>query len=767
MLDHHPLGRSGRAGGVDEVGQVFGPRAVLGRGGGRGRDACVVERYDPRRVDGQPTGQAGVRQDHRRAGIRDVMRDPVGRVAGVQRHIGAARLQDADCARDQVRSPRGEQPDRLVGAHARRDQRVRDPVRPRVEFGKGKLAILEHQRGGVGGQRRLRRKGRVHGLGLMRLCGVVPGAKDAGAVLVRHQLGRAQGGAARTRKPRHQPTQRRDGPRGQAGRVEGQDQPVGRAVGQVQDQPAPVALHTRRRDSGNRTRHGGKLGHPQRQVRQPARAVKRLPRLRHLRREAIQGQPGIARIDVQRNPVRDIAGRRGVAQQGKVVRVQIGRPRQGRGEQGRGLVRGHRAGQRDLAVLRGRGAVMGGRVQHRRGHRDQPLAPEPFARGRACHRVVKRLRLGPGGRGQHPARRQRRPVFPAVGGDQRVQPHRAVRAGDHDRLIFARQDRARRALALSVIARCDLGRADGDHPPVERDLGRQQWVRIGPVVKAPDQRDKLGRGPGEIQPPRRRGPPGAFEQGAARQVLRGAGRVGFQQPQQLGETALPRLPRLGVQGQGGILGLDGEVALDQHPALVDPALDAVPGDPVPRLARDPGPGGRVQPRIGGKRAVMEVDRALARQLQHGVGHQVQVGDAQHPIDRVARQSPDQRPVPQRGRRVNRDPGIARPGGGPGVARHDRGDAVATGARDLAALTGQGFVADQQQVEGRHGHLLRRLPGPEERRSGTRPRLATARSPPAGRSSRRPSLARSRNSQPPPRWARFAATAPTGPRFLRK
>ncbi len=137
VLDAHALGPAGRAGGVDDVSQVFRSH----RGGGR-RDRLVlgvgadgVQVHQRRLGRGHPLGEPPLGQHRADPGVGQHERQPLPRVARVQRQVGATGLEHAEHADDQVRAAFGAHADQHVRSHAARDQLTRQSGGPRVEFG--------------------------------------------------------------------------------------------------------------------------------------------------------------------------------------------------------------------------------------------------------------------------------------------------------------------------------------------------------------------------------------------------------------------------------------------------------------------------------------------------------------------------------------------------------------------------------------------------------------------------------------------------------
>ena len=103
MRDHDPFGPAGGSRCVDHISEVFRIGRVV-RGLSRmPRDLCpvVVEPDDECIVRRQLINQACLRQHHAGSGIRQHVGEPVGRIAGVERQICAACLENSEDAGEQ------------------------------------------------------------------------------------------------------------------------------------------------------------------------------------------------------------------------------------------------------------------------------------------------------------------------------------------------------------------------------------------------------------------------------------------------------------------------------------------------------------------------------------------------------------------------------------------------------------------------------------------------------------------------------------------
>ncbi len=129
MLDRHAFGAAGRAAGVDHVSEMT-------RAGCRGwgmvrftREVEILVQHDP---------CTRVLADERHA---------LGRKRRIDRHVRAARLEDAQDADDELGRALEHQADRDVGADALRDEALGEGVRPALErLIRKRLVFKDHRR---------------------------------------------------------------------------------------------------------------------------------------------------------------------------------------------------------------------------------------------------------------------------------------------------------------------------------------------------------------------------------------------------------------------------------------------------------------------------------------------------------------------------------------------------------------------------------------------------------------------------------------------
>ena len=147
LVDHHPLGFSGRAGGVDDVGQLIHRRITARIGvpiGGHQRlqGDHLWARFGFRQ-DGVDLLQAGFRSNqHGRLTAVQHATTAGRRMALIQCQVGTTRLERTHDHRQQVQIARRIQCHNLIRLHASLNQAVADTVGPLVELGVAHAAAL-------------------------------------------------------------------------------------------------------------------------------------------------------------------------------------------------------------------------------------------------------------------------------------------------------------------------------------------------------------------------------------------------------------------------------------------------------------------------------------------------------------------------------------------------------------------------------------------------------------------------------------------------
>ena len=161
--DGDPLRPAGRAGGVHHIGH---PIPALGEAREVARVLGLVVRVGRvRRVEGESGDAEAVEgaeqlragEDDRGAGLRQHERQPLARVGGDQRQVGATGLEGGQVAEDQLGRGVEEDADRDLGADAEAAQAAGEAVGPAVQLAVGDAVVAAGERhgSGVGGGRRL------------------------------------------------------------------------------------------------------------------------------------------------------------------------------------------------------------------------------------------------------------------------------------------------------------------------------------------------------------------------------------------------------------------------------------------------------------------------------------------------------------------------------------------------------------------------------------------------------------------------------------
>ncbi|VWC46217.1 hypothetical protein BAR24066_07384 [Burkholderia arboris] len=83
-------------------------------------------------------------------GVGEDMREARAGIGGIERHVGAAGLEDAEQRDDHRRAAVEADGDRRIGGDVEFDQVTREPVGARIEFGIGEALAAGDQRGGIG-----------------------------------------------------------------------------------------------------------------------------------------------------------------------------------------------------------------------------------------------------------------------------------------------------------------------------------------------------------------------------------------------------------------------------------------------------------------------------------------------------------------------------------------------------------------------------------------------------------------------------------------
>ena len=388
VFHHHALWGAGRAGRIDQIGQIAARRDRVGGAVSRAVQPRIgIHLQQLRLMRWQIGGKRGLRDDHATARIRDVMRQPVPRIGGIKRYIGAPGLEDRQCADHQIGCAPRIQPHQRSARHTHVAQHMRGAVGARVHLGVAEDFVAEHQRRGVwcpghlclelGGQGEIRVEFGIRGIPAFQQLGAFGIGQDrqgADRAVIHHRTGQQF-------QPCHQP---RGMVGGHAGRI-------------VMQGRGALRQHKRQRRAFQRAMAGikaqGQIGHGGRgefgiardQVAGKAavsvaqRGLSPYCAARRAHR-ALQ-QSG---VQPQRHPVVQIAG--GMGRFGPAIGdvARLGRARAQRPKRQRR--------QRIRAAQIHRHAAHVGQVAGRAGQRQgcgqkpgQPLAPERFGFRRRAH----------------------------------------------------------------------------------------------------------------------------------------------------------------------------------------------------------------------------------------------------------------------------------------------------------------------------------------------------------------------------------------------
>ena len=139
MRDLDPFGPAGRARGVDDVGEVrrTGSAVEIRAASFVARLPFRVEAEDTRVAVRQIVEQPLLGEQDRDARVVEHEGEPLGGIGRVERHVGAARLEDGQEPHHHRRRPAGAQAHQHLGADAQGAKTSGQAVRPGVELGVG------------------------------------------------------------------------------------------------------------------------------------------------------------------------------------------------------------------------------------------------------------------------------------------------------------------------------------------------------------------------------------------------------------------------------------------------------------------------------------------------------------------------------------------------------------------------------------------------------------------------------------------------------
>ena len=206
--------RSGRSRGVDDVSEVLWRQAAVRRARGLAGNGSPVgiQADDTRAMAGQLPAQRRVRDDQPRVRIRQHEGEPLARIVGVERQIGAARLEDAEKPNQQLQRALQAQSHHALRPNPECAQMARQLARARIELAITQPLILEHRRDRIRRLGNLRRKQLRQARSRHRPRRVVPMLQDPMPLLSRENIDAANrpiGSANRRRQQPDQPLRQR------------------------------------------------------------------------------------------------------------------------------------------------------------------------------------------------------------------------------------------------------------------------------------------------------------------------------------------------------------------------------------------------------------------------------------------------------------------------------------------------------------------------------------------------------------------------------
>ncbi|EPH44536.1 putative Linear gramicidin synthase subunit C [Streptomyces aurantiacus JA 4570] len=511
VVHHDALGPPGRAGRVDHVRGIGGQQRPGALGVGRiARGAGGHPRRAVRIVDQDHLGPAGGQRaadvhgghDHGRPGVLEHERDPVGRVLRVDREVGGTCLLRREHRHQEFGGARQHQRDDRVRARTARDQLVRHPVGPRVQFGVVHRAAAPAQcrcvgRGGdpFGEQRR-------HVAHPAFGEGTRPRADDVGTLVGGERVQRPQRPLRVVHHGGQQSGQPLPDPLGAVRREQV------RPVGQLQPEPG-----ARMHQQGHRVLAGelgpdvvhGQARHDRTQLRQVRRIV--LDGHGRVKESADPGQP----LDVAQAQVLVVGqGQLLVLQAGgdvgeRPVGVEPHRYRQGVHEHADHLVHTGQIGRAAGLHAAEHHVPAAGELAdedrpagvHHGGEREATAAREPGDRIGQVRRQIEEEMLGPHRRDLLAVGRDQRPL----GHVRHRRPPRPLRARDvalaqPAQVVLVRPGFGGSGRAVPVGAQ-QLAQHDGGGPAVRHDVVERPQQPV-PVGAEADQREPHGRGSRQV-----------------------------------------------------------------------------------------------------------------------------------------------------------------------------------------------------------------------------------------------------------------------------
>ncbi len=162
MFYHHSLRLAGRAGGVNDVGEIAGMKATIGGGQiaigliapCRNRSSKVDYVAD-RPFPGETSRQVTLEKQRNRRAVFQHVSEAVGRIGGIKRHIGASGFHDAQQSNHHFHASLRANGDQRFGPHPQSPQVARQLVRAPIQLCIRNGAVLVDQGNRIGTLRHL------------------------------------------------------------------------------------------------------------------------------------------------------------------------------------------------------------------------------------------------------------------------------------------------------------------------------------------------------------------------------------------------------------------------------------------------------------------------------------------------------------------------------------------------------------------------------------------------------------------------------------
>ncbi|EST14673.1 hypothetical protein EDP1_4128 [Pseudomonas putida S610] len=150
VLDHYPFGLTGRARGVDHIGQVPRGEGFDGRVVVPGRPVGLVQQQHRPFASTDPWQQRPLGEDRHRGAVFEQVAHPLVRVGGIDRHVACACLEHCQQAHQRFQAAPGQHRHAVVRLHPKGDQVMRQGIGLAVELAVAQLPFAKGRRHLIG-----------------------------------------------------------------------------------------------------------------------------------------------------------------------------------------------------------------------------------------------------------------------------------------------------------------------------------------------------------------------------------------------------------------------------------------------------------------------------------------------------------------------------------------------------------------------------------------------------------------------------------------